>query len=395
MELLKKLVRLPFKEILSNKLVIKDFSQPINQKYQIPIKELFSIFYFDYEFHENDDQTITFNRNRKWIVYFILLNLLLNDLRNLFYAFMDSNDQMFRLYCGDLIQFADGQTTLISIAAAGYTCFATAIFLMCQYSPANQMKWLNIFNAIEGKQSFVRSKILMKKSAKKLIKLSLIFMSLSTASIYLLIISVLIIFFILPFPNLSIKPFLLYALPWCLINVIWVFYSWCYILLTMFITITCYYYKLRIHQLDVNAKRLIRKQLNHLNMRIEKLLKGYDDVIKEIDQFNKFASKLIFFIFLFLVSTDVFFIYNIIYVELNAITVYGHLIAISVFSFVSLLIFLIATIIPSQFLNNKRNLIKLINQKNIQIKIKIKVIDFLFFQIINFLFFQIINFLFF
>ena len=213
MELLKKLIRLPFKEILSNKLVIKDLSQPINQKYQIPIKELFNIFYFDYEFHENDDQTITFDRNRKWIVYLVLLNLLLNDLRNLFYVFMDSSDRMFRLYCGDLIQFADGQTLLISIVVMGYTCFATAIFLMYQYSPVNQMNWLNIFNEIEGKQSFVKSKIFVKKSAKKLVKLSLIFMSLSTASIYMLVISVLIIFVILPFENLPIKPFLLYALP--------------------------------------------------------------------------------------------------------------------------------------------------------------------------------------
>ena len=163
MNLLKIFLKISFKEIWSYKLVIKELSQPIHCKYQIPIKELFKIIRFNYE----TDQSMVLYRKRNWIVNILLFNLLLNILRYLVYTFLDPNDQMFRLYCGDLIEFADGETAFISIAAMAYTAYSTVVFLMFQYLPVNQFKWFNIFNAIEGKQSFVTNKIFMKKSAKK------------------------------------------------------------------------------------------------------------------------------------------------------------------------------------------------------------------------------------
>lgn len=120
-------------------------------------------------------------------------------------------------------------------------------------------------------------------------------MSFSTASIYFLLISTIFIFVLLPLSKLPLKLFLLYGLPWSIFNTIWVFYSWGYVLLTVFITIICYYYRLRIHQLDFYAKWLMKHEFDHLNHRIGKLLKDYDEVINEVNQFNKFASKLIFF----------------------------------------------------------------------------------------------------
>ena len=213
----------------------------------------------------------------------------------------------------------------------------------------------------------------MTKSAKRFIRICLIFATFCTANIYFLPISAFSCFVIISFLKLSIKPFLLYALPWSITNTIWAFYCCGYVFLTLSITIICYYYKLRLHQLDIYAYWLSKQHFNHFNQGIMKLLKEYNEIITEVNQFDKFASKSIFFIFLFLVSTDVFFIYNVIYLNLNAVTLYGLFLGIFVFSFASLLIFFSAIIIPSQLLNNKRNLTKLFYKKNIQVKTAIKV----------------------
>ena len=370
MELLKTFKRIPFKEILSNEIVLQDLSKPIDSQYQIPINQIFKVFHFNYE---TDSSSMALHRNNNWLDHLILLNLIFNILRNLLYAILDPNDQMFRLFCGDLIQFADGETAFIAIGLGGLTCNSTSMFIMLHYSSINQLKWLNIFNAIERKQSFVENKILMRKSAKKLIRICLIFTTFSTASIYFLPFSAFFIFFILSLLKLSVKTFLMYAFPWVIINTIWSFHCWGYVLSNMFSTIICYYYKLRLHQLDVYANWLSKQHSNRLNHGIVKLLRQYEEVINEVIQFNKFASKSIFFIFLFLVSTDVFLIYNIIYIQLNAITLYGHFLAVSVFSSVSLIIIFSSIMIPNQFSKNKRKLVKLIYKKNLQITTKIKV----------------------
>ena len=371
MGLLKTFNRIPFKEIFSDKIVLQDLSKPIDYQYQLPINQIFKVFNFNYK---NDPSSMALHCNNNWLDHLILLNFLFNILRNLLYTILDSNDQMFRLYCGDLIQFADGETAFITIALGGLTCNSTAMFCLFHYSSVNQLKWLNIFNAVEGKQSFVKSKILMTKSAKKFIKICLIFTTFSIASIYFMPISTLFIFFILSLLKLSFETFLLYAFPWIIINTIWGFYCWGYGLFNMFSTIICYYYKLRLHQLDVYAKWLLKQDYNRLNHGIIKLLKQYEEVMTEVNEFNKFGSKLIFFIFSFLVSTDVFLIYNIIYVQLNAITLYGHFLGVLVFSSFSLIIILSSIVIPNQFSTNKRKLIKLIYKKNFQITVKIKVI---------------------
>ena len=191
---LRELIRVPIKNILTNKFTINhfnDLSQPIDYQYQIPINQIFKVFNFNYE----TDSSTNVHRNENWVNYILLLNFLFNILRNFLYIILNPNDQIFRLCCGDLTEFADAETVFIAIACVGgfslvyhwfITGFSTSIFCLFHYSSVNRLKWLNIFNAVEGKQSFVKSKILMTKSAKKLIRICLIFTTFSVVSIYFL-----------------------------------------------------------------------------------------------------------------------------------------------------------------------------------------------------------------
>ena len=355
-------------EISLNKFEMNNLSEPIQPNLRVPINGFFGAINFNYE------TDLTLHRKSNWFNHVILFLLISNILRNLVYTFMNSTDQLFRLFCGDLIQFAVKEVSYMAITFVGITSYATAMFCLFHYSEVNQLKWLNIFDAIEGKQSFIESKILITKSAKKLIRFSLFLFNLCISSCLLIPTVCAISFVILPFQKLSFEHFFLYALPWNIFTVFWAIYTKGYPFASLFITIICYYYQLRLNQVDVYVNWLLKqKRFQKFNQRIMKVLNEYIEIMTEVNQFNKFASKVLFFLFVFNASTIVFILYNLIYVKLTAIAMLGHYVVVIDILFVITIIILNAIRIPNQFNRNKRNLKLLIYKKNLQIKTQIKV----------------------
>ena len=168
-------------EILLNKFQINNLSKPIQPNLRVPINRFFGAFNFNYETHQT---SLNLHRKSNWFDHVILFILISNILRNLAYTFMNSNDQLFRLFCGDLIQFVLKEVSYVAITFVGVTSYATAMFCLFHYSSVNYLKWLNIFDSIEGKQSFIKSKILITKSAKKLIRFSLFLLILCISLFY-------------------------------------------------------------------------------------------------------------------------------------------------------------------------------------------------------------------
>ena len=364
-------MNLSFYKILINDFSIKSLSKNICPKLRIPIKKYFEELNFHYEF---DWSSMTLYRYNNLLNHFILFILLLNVVRNMLYTFMDSNDQMLRLYFGDLIQFGSHQTSFIAIAFTGISCFGTSMFCLLRYTKLEHLKWLKVFNSIEGSINFVSNKILIFKSAEKLIRFSLILLALSVSSSYITTFTCGFVFIFFCFQKLRFTYSLLYALPWIIINTIWAFYCSGYSITSWFITIVCYYYKLRLNQLNVHLCLLLkRKKFSRINQHIDWLLHEYLEIVNEIHHFNKFVSKLIFFLFIFEVSTMVFLIYNLIYVKLSFVTLFGHQLVVCDILLTCLLIIISAIKIPNQFDKNKRNLIMLLYNKKLAIKNKIKV----------------------
>ena len=238
---------------------------------------------------------------------------------------LNSNDQFFRLFCGDLIEFALNEASYVAISFVGFTSYSLAIFCLFHYSPINQLKWLNIFNAIEGKQSFIEQKIFLSKSAKKLIRFSLNLLLFNIVLLFFARIVCDFNFFFFSLKKLSFKHWFLYALPWIIFTDLWTKYTGRYTLASLFITIICYYYQFRLKQIDFYVNWLLKqKNFRIPNQRIVNVLNGYVKIIIEINQFNKFASKVIFALLAFNISTVVFIVYNLIYVNLTQIVKFGH-----------------------------------------------------------------------
>ena len=370
-KVIKSLFKISIYDILTNNFKLIKVSQVIQPEYRIPINKFFQELNFNYQI---DSSSLELHRNNNWFNYFILFILVLNILRGPLYIFLNSDDVLFRLYFGDLVQFNAKSTVIISITFCSLACYSTAIFCLFNFCPVNHFKWLNIFNAIEGRQSFIDNKILLKKSAKKLIRFSLILLTSITAILYINILTSISVLSYNTFISLSLKHFL-FAVPWLITNAIWTFYSGGYSLTSSLITIICYYYKLRLHQLNVYVIwHFKRKQFKYFNQHIERLLNEYNKIINEINQFNKFASKLLFFLFLFIASINIFMIYNIIYVKLKPNIMYGHLVIILNLSCLISLIILNAIRITNQAHRNKNKLMSLIFMEQLKITNKIKVI---------------------
>ena len=254
----KSLKKVSIYKILRNQFKLNNPSKPIQQNLQIPIKKLFQNFSFNFEI---DSTTLTLTqRKRDWLSHVVLFILMSNVIRNLIYTFMNSDDQYFRLFCGDLLQFMVGnlsyKVSYVAIMLAGAGTFATAMFTQYHYSPINQLKWLNILNAIEGRQSFVEMKILLRRSAKKLIRFSLIVLLTVIICTYFTGIVGSFVWGIPSFQKLSFKHFVL-SIPWQIFTDVWMFYVGAYNCFCLFITIICCYYQLRIYELDVYAKKMV------------------------------------------------------------------------------------------------------------------------------------------
>lgn len=365
MDLFKSITKTSVYKILINNFTIKKLSEPVQLELGIPITELFKVLNYNYEKSLNN-----------WLDNLILFILSLNVIRNLLYIFWDEDDPLKRLYFGDLIQFATDKVSFIAATFFGISLYGTIMYCLFNYLPTEQFNWIRVFKSIEGTTSFVSNKIYIQKSAKQLIKFSLIVLILCIGMVLINTLTCSFASAFFSFKTLSIQHFVLYALPWVIMNTIWSYYCAGYYFGTsLLITIICLYYKLRLYQLDVylNHKILKRKfNIKNINKQTESLLIRYDQVINEINHFNKFVSKMLINFFMFIVSTNVFIIYNVIYVKLNLVTLIGHYVLSFTLTFFILWIILNALKIPDQIQRNKQNLTKLI-QINLQTTVKVKV----------------------
>ena len=210
----KSLTKISVYDILTNNFNV-DVSQKIKPEYRVPINQYFEEINIFYEI-SNSNKKIYVHRHNNWGDRFILIILLFDLIRCVIYIFWNEDDQMIRLYGGNLEQFFGLNIKFFLIPEAGATLYAIAIYYLFQYSKINLLNWLKIFNTIEGKENFINSKIIMEKSAKKLIRFSLIliiyFSSITLFTTFL------VCFFYITFPllSLNLKHFFIYALPWAL-----------------------------------------------------------------------------------------------------------------------------------------------------------------------------------
>ena len=384
MQVFRSLTKISVYDILTNNFKVNP-SEKLKSKYRIPMKAYFNeiCFYYDIS-NVNETSTVdvksTVNKKstvilyNSWSDHFIFFHLLFNALKCLFYTFWNEDNPLIRMIGGNLEQFFGSNILYFAIFQTGASLNCTTTFYLFHYLPVSHLNWLKVFNPIEGKESFVESKIFMAKSAKNLIRFSLIFVIIFSAIDHITPIFGGFYFFFIPFKHITFKQFIFYGVPWALVDTIWLILGCYYNFAGLIILIICYYYELRLNQLDVYVGlNLKRKRFNRINEQIGKILVEYVDVINEINQFNKFVSKLIFFLLLCSSSTLAFIIYNMIYVKIEWIMY----ILFTVFSgYVSLTIVLImlSTIqIASKYQRSKRNLIKLNYIKSLKIKNRIKV----------------------
>ena len=371
-KLIKSLSEISTFDILANNFQIKDLNQNLQPEHRIPLSRYLEQLNFKYDF-DSSTSTTTLQRNN-FFNQLVRLIILSSAFRHFAYIFFDSeDDQLFRLYFGDLYQFLLNKISFAAVALTGVTLYGLSSFCLFHCWPEDQLKWLNVLNAIEGKRSFLEVKIFLTKSAEKLIRFSLIMLT-SCSVIHYMISFASIVFIVFPLLKLPIKQFLFIALPWAIFSMFWVFYCAGYIISCLYIVIICYYYQLRLDQIEAYGKWLLkRKQIKNFNKKILKLLDEYNAILNEVNGFNKLTSKLIFFLYTFMTSTVMFLIYNIIYMKLNFFVLLIHFLVAFAMTFFTLLVVLNGTRIPLQLRNNKRNLISLNYHQNLTTKTKIKV----------------------
>ena len=371
-QVFKSLTKISVYDILTNNFKV-NLSQKIKPEYCVPIKQYFEEISIFYEIG-NENRKSYVQRFNKLGHHFILIILVLSIIRCLIYIFWEEEDQLKRLYGGNLEQFFGLNIRYFSIPQAGVTLYVFAIFCLLQYSQVKQLNWLTAFNSIEGRQSFAKSKIFMRNSAKKLIRISLIliiyFSSITNHSAFL----VCFFYTLFPFMKLNLSEFFFYALPWSMIDAIWTLLACQYFFAGLIIFIICYYYESRLDQLNIYVSGYLkRKQFNRINQQMSKVLAEYSEIINEINQFNKFCSKLIFFLLLFCSSTLVFLIYNMVYVKIDWLMYSFYTLFCGNVSTVIIVMLLSTIKIGNKFQRNKRNLIKLCYIKNFQNKNRFKV----------------------
>ena len=347
-------------------------SQKLKPEYCVPVKQFFEEINYFYE-TSIDNNKMSVQRIKYWFDNFILLIQIFNLTKCLIWILWDEQDKVTRLYGGDLIQFFGLNTKFFSIPLAGLSLYVLSIFCLLFYSSVN-LNWFNIFNPIEGRESFVGNKIFVEKSAKNLIRFSLILITIGISTNYFTLTFAMICFVYFPLIKLPLKLFFLYALPWAFTIVIWGYHNCGYGFTSLIVLIPNYYYELRLNQLDLFVNLYLkRKNSIRINQRVEKLLYDYTEIIKEMNHLNKFVSKLVFNILLFCLSTLVFLIYNMIYVNLDWLMYLFYFIFAADVTFVISIIIISAVRLSCKINRNKRNLIALIYVKNLQIKNRIKV----------------------
>ena len=155
---------------------------------------------------------------------------------------------------------------------------------------------------------------------------------------------------------------------------IWMYHKCCYGFGSLIIIITNYYYEVRLNQLDFYVNSYLkRKKFKQINQITAKLLADYAEIVSQMNQLNKFISKLIFCMLLFCSSTLVFLILNIIYVKMDLLIYILYIIFAADIAFVISMVLISIIRVSSKIYRNKRNLIALIYVKNMQTKNRIKV----------------------
>ena len=370
MQVFKAVNKISVYDILTNKFNV-NLSQKLKPEHCIPVKQFFEECNFFYE-TSIDNNKISVHRIKYWFDNFILLIQIFNLIKCLIWIFWDEEDPIIRLYGGDLDSFLGLNTKFIAIPQAGVSLYVLSIFCLLKYS--SNLNWLSIFDPIEGRQSFVKSKIFIEKSAKNLIRFSLFLITTGITTNYFTLTFVMFILVYFPSVILPFQLFALFALPWACTMVIWIYHMCSYGFASLIVLIPCYYYELRLNHLDLYLNLYLkRKSFIRINQRIIKLLDDYAEIINEMNQLNKFVSKLIFFILLFCSSTLVFLIYNMIYIKHYWLMYLFYLIFAADVTFVISMILISAVRLSSKINRNKRNLMTLIYVKNLQIKNRIKV----------------------
>ena len=161
MQVFRSLTKVAVYDISTNNFKVNT-SQKLKPEYCVPIKQFFEEMNFFYE-TSIDNQKMTVHRIKHWFYPFILLLLIFNLSRCLTYTIWNEEDQSTRLYGDDLVTFFGLNSKFFAIPQAGVTLYLLAFSYLLYYSPVNQLIWLNTLNSIEGKQSFVESKIFIEK----------------------------------------------------------------------------------------------------------------------------------------------------------------------------------------------------------------------------------------
>ena len=372
LQFFKSLSKISVYDILTNNFKV-DVKQNLKPEYCVPVKNYFDEISFYYEITNYDYQT-TVHRYNSWSDRFIILILLFDLLRALIYLIWMEEDQVIRMYGGNLEVFFGFNTKYMTIPQIGVTLSAITIFCLYQYSSLSHLNWLKVFYPIEGRQSFVGMKIFMEKSAKKLIRFTLILISIASAFTNSTPILVCFFFMFFSFVNITLKQFILCAFPWALMSAVWVLLVCANYFASLIILIICYYYEIRLDQLDVYVNLYLkRKRFNRINQQISNLLCEYTEVINKINDFNKFSSKITFYLLLCCSSTQIFLIYNMIYVKIGWL-LYLLYILFSWNVCLVIVVNVLSTIrISRKFQRNKQNLVKLSFVKNMAIRNRFKV----------------------
>ena len=131
---------------------------------------------------------------------------------------------MIRLYGSDSVVFFGLNTKFFAIPQTGISFYIIALFYLLFYSLINRLNWLSTLNPMEGKQDFVQSKILIQKSAKDLIRFSLLLIISGTSINYLTVFFAMFCFLFFPFISLPLKLFFLFVVPWSCVIVTWAYH---------------------------------------------------------------------------------------------------------------------------------------------------------------------------
>ena len=119
---LKGLTKISVYDILTNNFKV-NLSKKLKPKYCVPVKKYFEEICFYYNISNDNEKTIV-NRKNGWCNHFIFVYLLLNLLRVIIYLIWMEEDQVIRMYGGNIEVFFGFNTKYMIIPQVGTTLTA-------------------------------------------------------------------------------------------------------------------------------------------------------------------------------------------------------------------------------------------------------------------------------